>query len=179
MLCWIHCWLPLAVLSDYFGQLVTSTSLLCKCRGLPGSTSVRFPVMRLWKWLGMKRLSQPVAQLPGNGLRNLPEISKFFIFSQKKPFGETFSKITIKVSKEFSFSRKPPKSEMLPHAGLKPLNFTIFKALGKKGGWRKQVHLWQVSKASQLQYYLVKILKDNEFFTRLKNARRFLSSPLS
>ena len=113
---WIHCWLPLAVLSDYFGQLVTSTSLLCKFRGLPGSTSVRFPVMTLWKWLGMKRLSQPVAQLPGNGLRNLPEISKFFIFSQKKPFGETFSKITIKVSKEFSFSGKPAKSEMLPHA---------------------------------------------------------------
>ena len=44
------------------------------------------------------------------------EIKKFFIFSQKKPFGETFSKITIKVSKEFSFSRKPAKSEMLPHA---------------------------------------------------------------
>ena len=44
------------------------------------------------------------------------EISTFFIFSQKKTFGETFSKITIKVSKEFSFSRKPAKSEMLPHA---------------------------------------------------------------
>ena len=27
------------------------------------------------------------------------EIPKFFIFSQKKPFGETFSKITIKVFK--------------------------------------------------------------------------------
>ena len=64
-------------------------------------------------------------------------------------------------------------------AGRKPLNFTIFKALGKKGGWRKQVHLWQVSKASQLQYYLVKILQDNAFFTRLKIARRFLSSALS
>ena len=44
------------------------------------------------------------------------ENSKSFIFSQKKPFGETFSKITIKVSEEFSFSRKPAKSEMLPHA---------------------------------------------------------------
>ena len=44
------------------------------------------------------------------------EISKFFIFSQKKPFAETFSKITIKVSKEFYFSRKLAKSEMLPHA---------------------------------------------------------------
>ena len=53
--------------------------------------------------------------------------------------------------------------------GLKPLNFTIFNALGKKGGWRKQVHLWQVSKASQLQYYLVKILQDNAFFTRSKS----------
>ena len=63
-------------------------------------------------------------------------------------------------------------------AGLKPLNYTIFKALGKKDGSRKQVHLWQVSKASQLQYYLVKILQDNEFFTRLKNARRLLSSAL-
>ena len=48
-------------------------------------------------------------------------------------------------------------------AGLKPLNFTIFKALRKKGGWRKQVQLWQVSKVSQLQYYLVKILQDNAF----------------
>ena len=69
------------------------------------------------------------------------EISKYFIFSQKEPFGETFSKITIKVSKEFSLSRKPPKSEMLP------LNYTIFQALEKKGGPRKQVHLWEVSKA--------------------------------
>ena len=38
---WIHCWLLLAVLSDYFGQLVTSTLLLCKFWGLPGSTPVR------------------------------------------------------------------------------------------------------------------------------------------
>ena len=43
------------------------------------------------------------------------EISKYFIFSQEKPFGEIFSKITIKVSKGFSFSRKSLKSEMLPH----------------------------------------------------------------
>ena len=44
------------------------------------------------------------------------ETSKFFIFSQKKPFSETFSKIRIKVSKKFSFWREPAKSEMLPHA---------------------------------------------------------------
>ena len=43
---WIYCWLLLAVLSDYFGHLVTSTFLLCKFRGLPGCTPVSFPVMR-------------------------------------------------------------------------------------------------------------------------------------
>ena len=96
---------------------------------------------------------------------------------------ETFSKITIKVSKGFFFFEKTAKKwNAAPRhivAGLKPLNFTIFKALEKKGGWRKQVHLWQVSKASQLKCYLVKILQDNAFFTRLKIARRFLSSALS
>ena len=44
------------------------------------------------------------------------EFSKSFIFGQKNPFGKTFSKITIKASKEFFFSRKAAKSEMLPHA---------------------------------------------------------------
>ena len=41
---WIHCWLLLAVLSDYFGHLVTSTFLLFKFRfrGLPGSTPLHF-----------------------------------------------------------------------------------------------------------------------------------------
>ena len=73
------------------------------------------------------------------------EVSKYFIFSQEKPFGETFSKITIKVSKGFFFEKTAKK-----------WNFTIFKALGKKGSWRKQVHLWQVSKASQLKCHLVK-----------------------
>ena len=63
--------------------------------------------------------------------------------------------------------------------GQKPLNYTIFKAFGKKDGSRKQVnHLWQVSIASQLQYYLVNILQDDEFFTRLRNAQSFLSSAL-
>ena len=52
------------------------------------------------------------------------EILKF-IFSQKnKPFGETF---TIKVSKGFSFSRKPGKSEMLPHANSRcPKAFKLY-----------------------------------------------------
>ena len=64
------------------------------------------------------------------------EISKFFIFSLKKPFGEKFSSITIEVSKEFSFSRKPAKSEMLRSSHSRLLstakNYTNFKALGKK-----------------------------------------------
>ena len=52
------------------------------------------------------------------------------MFSQKNPFGETLSKITIKLSKEVSFSKKPAKSEMLRSreivAGPKPLNYTSF-----------------------------------------------------
>ena len=65
---WIHCWLLLAVLSDYFGQLVTSIFLLCKFWGLLGSTPVSFPVMRPWKCLGIKiSFYSQVAQLPGTG----------------------------------------------------------------------------------------------------------------
>ena len=54
---WIYCWLLLAVLSNYFGHLVTSTFLLCKFRGLPGSTPVSFPVMSRWKCLEIKTSS--------------------------------------------------------------------------------------------------------------------------
>ena len=61
---WIYCWLLLAVLSNYFGHLVTSTFLLCKFRGLPGSTPVSFPAMRRCKCLGMKRSSQPSSITP-------------------------------------------------------------------------------------------------------------------
>ena len=62
---WIHYWLLLAVLSDYFGHLVTSTFLLCKFPGLPGSTPVIFPAMRRSKCLGMKRSSQQSSTTPG------------------------------------------------------------------------------------------------------------------
>ena len=58
------------------------------------------------------------------------------MFSQKNAFGETFSKITIKVPTEVSFSKKPAKSEMLRlrHVvtGLKPLNYTSFYPSGRK-----------------------------------------------
>ena len=39
--------------------------LLCKCRGLPRSTPVGFPVMRRWKCLGVKRSSQQSSITPG------------------------------------------------------------------------------------------------------------------
>ena len=46
-------------LLDYFGQLVTSTFLLCTFRGLPGSTPVSFPFISRWKsrWNLRDRLS--------------------------------------------------------------------------------------------------------------------------
>lgn len=67
------------------------------------------------------------------------EILKFFIFSHKKPFSETFSKIKIKVSKAFSFSRKLVKSEMLrsftPYSHCWIIRFIT--TLGKKGGLKE------------------------------------------
>ena len=92
-----------------------------------------------------------------------------------------FRKFPSKFTKDFLFRENRQKVNAAPRhivAGLKPLNFTIFKALGKKGGWRKQVHLWQVSKASQSQYYLVKILQDNAFFTRLKAVKNRPKIPI-
>ena len=68
---WIHSWLLAAVLSDYFGQLVTSTFRLCKFRGLPGSTSVSFPVMARRR--KMKRSSQPSSTTPGKSAEKLAE----------------------------------------------------------------------------------------------------------
>ena len=40
------------------------------------------------------------------------EISDFFISGQERPFGNLFTKITIKLSKEFLFSRNSAKREM-------------------------------------------------------------------
>ena len=40
------------------------------------------------------------------------EISDFFISGQEKPFGDLFTKITIKLSKESLFSRNSAKREM-------------------------------------------------------------------
>ena len=62
---WIHCWLLLAVLSDYFGHLVTPTFLLCKFRAVPRSTPASFLIMMRWKCLGIKRSSQPSSTTTG------------------------------------------------------------------------------------------------------------------
>ena len=50
------------------------------------------------------------------------ELSDFFIFCQEKPFGELFSKIRLKLSKEFSFLRNPTKSGFAAFALRPPLN---------------------------------------------------------
>ena len=55
---------------------------------------------------------------------------------QEKPFGELFTKITIKLSKEFLFSRNSAKREM-PYLLLSPHEifaeiWCIFKALGEE-----------------------------------------------
>ena len=62
---WIHCWLLLAVLLDYFGHLVTSTFLLCKFRAVPRSSPASFPIMMPLKCLGIKRSSQPSSTTTG------------------------------------------------------------------------------------------------------------------
>ena len=77
------------------------------------------------------------------------EISKYFIFSQKEPLVKHFRKSQSKFPKNFHFRENRQKVNCCPT--LSPvqniLNYTIFKVLEKKGGPRKQVHLWQVSKA--------------------------------
>ena len=68
---WIHCWLLLAVLSDYFGHLLVQP-LLCKFWGLHGSTPDSFPVMRRWRvldWLSLKQGTGNRGMGMGNGKR--------------------------------------------------------------------------------------------------------------
>ena len=57
------------------------------------------------------------------------EISKFFIFSQKKKkkMVKHFRKSPSKFPKNFPFSRKPAKGEMLPHANSRwPKAFKLY-----------------------------------------------------
>ena len=93
---WIHCWLLLSVLSNFFGHLVASAFLLCKFWGLPGSTPVSFPVISRWKCLGIKTSTQPSHTAPGkwaektcrSGSRreasNAKSSKSLFYFNQKR-----------------------------------------------------------------------------------------------
>ena len=42
------------------------------------------------------------------------EITDFFMFCQEKPFGELFSKISLRVAREFLILRNPTKSRIAP-----------------------------------------------------------------
>ena len=129
-------------------------------------------------WFGIKSGCLQISRI----CRQNGNFEILHIQSEKTLWWNIFENHNQSFQKIFFFGKTGKKWNAVPRhivAGQKPLNYTIFKALGRKDGSWKQVHLWQVSKASQLQYYLVKILQDNEFFTRLKNARRFLSSALS
>ena len=90
-------------------------------------------------------------------IENLPSKRKFRNSSytvRKNPLVKHFRKSQSKFPKSFLFQENRQKVKCCPtpySRRSKTLNYTIFKALGKKDGSRKQVHLWQVSKASQLQ----------------------------
>ena len=98
---------------------------------------------------------------------------------RKNALVKNFRKSQSNYPKNFLLRENRPKREIAaftPYSRLleiaKPLNYIIFKSLGKKRGQRKQLHLWQVSKASQLQYYLVKILQDNAFFYSVEKCQK-------
>ena len=86
----IHCWLLLAVLSDYFGHLVSSTFLLCKFCCLPWSTPVSFP---LWD---VERFLEWRDRLPGNGNSHCAVIVRLFRSVFPLPNRRFYSCIRIK-----------------------------------------------------------------------------------
>ena len=91
------------------------TSVFCKkAKGEKRRLHNFISVCRVLQSWGGNKLRAAVCKFREFAVKT--EISKSFIFSQRKLFSETFSEITIKVSKEISFERKPAKSEMLPHA---------------------------------------------------------------
>ena len=64
------------------------------------------------------------------------EISDFFISGQEKPFGDLFTKITIKLSKEFLFSRNSAKREM-PYLQRSRHEILLRFGVFSKRSWRK------------------------------------------
>ena len=62
------------------------------------------------------------------------EISDFFISGQEKPFGDLFTKITIKLSKEFLFSRNSAKREIPYLPGSRHEILPRFGVFSKRSG---------------------------------------------
>ena len=103
---------------------------------------------------------------------------------RKNPLVKHFRKSQSKFPKNFLFRENRQKVKCCPtpySRRSKTFELYHFQSPREERRFKEtsSSYLWQASKASQLQYYLVRRLQDNEFFTRLKNARRFLSSALS
>ena len=101
------------------------------------------------------------------------EITNFFIFCQEKPNGKLFSKIRLKLVREFLILRNPTKRRItvFAHSAENPDIFTSFL---EKFGLLNQNDLLQVCLVSQLQHKNVKILPRSAFSLRVRSARWLL-----
>ena len=101
------------------------------------------------------------------------EITDFFIFCQEKPNGKLFSKIRLKLVREFLILRNPTKRRItvFAHSAENP---DIFTSLLEKFGLLNQNDLLQVCLVSQLQHKNVKILPRSAFSLRVRSARWLL-----
>ena len=103
-----------SILRNELTTVILQCSTIKKAKGEKRQLQNFISVCRVLQSWGGNKLRAAVCKFREFAVKT--EISKSFIFSQRKLFSETFSEITIKVSKEISFERKPAKSEMLPHA---------------------------------------------------------------
>ena len=96
---------------------------------------------------------------------------------RKNSLVKNFRKSQSNFPKNFLLRENRQKEKCCVHAISSPFRnrqtseLYHFQKPREKSGQRKQLHLWQVSKVSQLQYYLVTILQDNAFFTRFVSSR--------
>ena len=89
------------------------TSVFCKkAKGQKRRLQNFISVCRVLQSWGGNKLRAAVCKFREFAVKT--EISKSFIFSQRKPFSETFSKITIKVSKEFLLKENRQKVKCCP-----------------------------------------------------------------
>ena len=89
------------------------TSVFCKkAKGQKRRLQNFISVCRVLQSWGGNKLRAAVCKFREFAVKT--EISKSFIFSQRKPFSETFSKITVKVSKEFLLKENRQKVKCCP-----------------------------------------------------------------